>query len=166
MNLELRVIVVLLIFPFFTLQAMADSFPVRKAGLWEIKVGMEGLPETVMKQCTDESTDNEMMQGIGNTPGASCEKPMIKKKGNTVTSVISCRMQNTKLTSESVLKGDFETHYEGTTITRFNPPIAGQAETKSTMSAKWLGACAEGQVPGDMIMPTGQKINIKSAYMK
>jgi hypothetical protein len=29
-----------------------------------------------------------------------------------------------------------------------------------TMSAKWLGPCAAGQRPGDMIMPNGMKINI------
>jgi hypothetical protein len=29
-----------------------------------------------------------------------------------------------------------------------------------TMTAKWLGPCAAGQRPGDMIMPNGMKMNI------
>ncbi|MFZ1970475.1 MAG: hypothetical protein WAU79_25680, partial [Bradyrhizobium sp.] len=32
--------------------------------------------------------------------------------------------------------------------------------TKMTMEGKWLGACAAGQQPGDVIMAGGVKVNI------
>ena len=40
----------------------ADELPVRKAGLWEMKMVRTGspLPEMTMQHCTDETTDKEM----------------------------------------------------------------------------------------------------------
>jgi hypothetical protein len=35
-----------------------------------------------------------------------------------------------------------------------------------TMEAKWVGPCAKGQRPGDVIMPGGIKINVKQMMMK
>ncbi len=32
-------------------------------------------------------------------------------------------------------------------------------EARSTLEAKWLGACKAGQKPGDVIMPGGGKLN-------
>ena len=42
--------------------ARADDLPIRKAGLWELKMARSGsqLPEMAMQHCTDETTDKEM----------------------------------------------------------------------------------------------------------
>ena len=44
------------------LEARAEELPVRKAGLWEMKMVRTGspLPEMTMQHCTDETTDKEM----------------------------------------------------------------------------------------------------------
>jgi hypothetical protein len=31
------------------------------------------------------------------------------------------------------------------------------------IEAKWLGACKPGQIPGDIVMPGGFKLNVKDA---
>ena len=35
-------------------------------------------------------------------------------------------------------------------------------EAPMTLEAKWIGPCREGQRPGDIIMPGGIKLNIRS----
>ena len=42
--------------------ARAVDLPVRKAGLWEMKIVQSGasIPEMTMQHCTDETTDKEM----------------------------------------------------------------------------------------------------------
>ena len=44
------------------LDAFAVEMPIRKAGLWQMKILKTGssMPEMTMQHCTDESTDKEM----------------------------------------------------------------------------------------------------------
>ena len=48
------------------LDARAVEMPVRKAGLWEMKIVRTGsqLPEMTMQHCTDEATDKAMSTGF------------------------------------------------------------------------------------------------------
>ncbi|MGZ5927384.1 MAG: hypothetical protein ACXWLJ_11965, partial [Rhizomicrobium sp.] len=48
------------------LEARAVEAPVRKPGLWEMKIVRTGapLPEMTMQHCTDETTDREMSTGL------------------------------------------------------------------------------------------------------
>jgi len=40
------------------------------------------------------------------------------------------------------------------------PGIAPGAETHMTIAAKWLGPCAAGQKPGDVVMANGMTMNV------
>jgi hypothetical protein len=38
----------------------------------------------------------------------------------------------------------------------------GMKDAKTTMEGKYVGPCRDGLVPGDMVLPNGQKMNIKN----
>src|SRR5882724_10165427 len=63
------------------LDARAVEMPVRKAGLWEMKVVRTGstLPEMTMQHCTDETTDREMNAALSPMSKEVCSKQDIQK---------------------------------------------------------------------------------------
>jgi hypothetical protein len=154
---------VLLAFP---LSILADELPQRKSGLWEMTISMTGQPQvTTIKQCTDEKTNAQMMQmanSMTSQSGAACSKNELKKEGTTYTAMSECKMGETVITSKSVFSGDFNSAYQGTVESKFNPSLMGLTESQTKISAKWLGKCAADQKPGDMIMPNGMKMNINT----
>ena len=58
------------------LEARAVELPVRKAGLWEMKIVRTGspLPEMTMQHCTDETTDKEMSTAFSPMAKEVCSK--------------------------------------------------------------------------------------------
>ena len=40
------------------------------------------------------------------------------------------------------------------------PGLAANGESHMTIAAKWLGPCAAGQKPGDVMMGNGMKMNV------
>ncbi len=69
-------------------------------------------------------------------------------------------------TSHGVVSGDFNSAYsvKVTSKREGGRAIPGMPEggtTNMTIDAKWMGACAADQKPGDMIMAGGRKVNIR-----
>src|SRR6185437_14066939 len=143
--------------------ALAIDMPTRKAGLWEIKMVFEGrssLPEQTMRHCTDPSTDKLMTQNFGGASERDCSKLDVSKSGGTMTIDSICKFGDATTTTHAVVSGDFNSAYTvQTTSTRSGGrPIPGAtpgAETHMNIAAKWVGPCAAGQKPGDVIMSTG-----------
>ncbi|TLS16923.1 MAG: hypothetical protein FDZ72_16855, partial [Betaproteobacteria bacterium] len=73
--------------------------------------------------------------------------------GNKVTIHTVCRMDKTTVTTDGVLIGDFSSGYKSDMTMRYSPPLQGMSETRMTQETRWLGPCAKGQKPGDIIMP-------------
>ena len=61
--------------------AAAEDLPLRKAGLWEMKIVRTGsaLPEMSMQHCTDPSTDKEMNDSVSPLAKQICSKRDIQK---------------------------------------------------------------------------------------
>ena len=61
--------------------AGADELPIRKAGLWEMKVMRAGspMPDMTMQHCTDETTDKEMSTAFSPMSKEVCSKTDIHK---------------------------------------------------------------------------------------
>ena len=144
--------------------ALAQDMPPRKAGLWELKMVLEGgaTPPQTFQHCIDAATDKQM-----NTMGAGmrsdqCSKQDIKRSGNTLTIDSVCNFGAGNQTSRATVTGDFNAAYTvKVNSKRDGPAMPGMpAETNMTMEAKWLGACKADQKPGDMVMGNGMKMNI------
>jgi Protein of unknown function (DUF3617) len=141
----------------FAAPAFAMDLPARKAGLWELKMEFDSrnLPARVMKQCIDPATDKLMNSNFGGAAQEACSKRDIRKSGNTIVIDSVCKFGATLSTSHAVMSGRFDSDYTvDVTSTR-----AGNA-THMKIAAKWLGPCAKGQRPGDVIMSNGMTMNI------
>ena len=140
----------------------ADPLPIRKAGLWEIKMVRTGspIPEMTMQHCTDETTD-KVMNGIASPMAQEmCSKQDIKKTATGYASDTVCNVAGRSITSHSEIVGDFNSAYTVNTASHSEGGAAGARDTTSKIEAKWLGACQPDQKPGDIVMPGGRKMNV------
>jgi hypothetical protein len=142
----------------------AAELPTRKPGLWEVKVVVAGgqLPPMTMQQCTDEATDHQLTARIDNAPAsANCSKRDLEKTATGfVMDSVCTRGASMTVTSHAEITGDFNSAYTMKVSTQHTGAGAAR-DTNITAEAKWLGACAADQKPGDIIMPGGTKMNIK-----
>ena len=144
--------------------AFALDMPPRKAGLWELKMSMEGrsMPMQAFQHCIDAATD-KAMNDLGGGMREQCSKQDMQRAGNTITVDSVCNIGGATTTSRAVVTGDFNSAYtvKMNAKREGGPAVPGMpAETNMTIEAKWLGACKADQKPGDMIMGNGVKMNI------
>lgn len=139
--------------------ASADDLPVRKAGLWEMKLVTSGspVPEMTMQHCTNETVDKEMSNNVSPMAKQICAKQEIKKTATGYVSDSECSVAGVSTTSHAEITGDFNSAYTVKTTSHAQGGVAGTAgrDSTTTLQAKWLGACKPDQKPGDIVMPGG-----------
>lgn len=142
--------------------ARAVELPVRKAGLWEMKMVRTGgsAPDMTMQHCTDASTDKQMSTSF--SPGKeTCQKQDIQKTSTGYVSDSVCSVAGMTITSHAEITGDFNSAYTVKSTSRTEGGPSGvPRDGTTTIEAKWLGACKADQKPGDIVMPGGMKMNI------
>jgi hypothetical protein len=146
--------------------ARAVEIPVRKAGLWELKMVRAGspLPEMTMQHCTDETTDKAMTAAASPMSKEVCSKNDIQKTATGYVTDSVCSVAGMSMTSHSEITGDFNAAYTVKTTSHSERGPAGTPrDSTMTIEAKWLGACKPDQKPGDIVMPGGFKMNVKDA---
>jgi hypothetical protein len=147
--------------------ARADDLPVRKAGLWEIKMVRTGsqLPEMTMQHCTDATIDKEMNNMVSPMAKQICSKQDIHKTASGYATDSVCSVAGVSIASHSDINGDFNSAYTVTTTSHSDLGSKGAPrDTVTKIEAKWLGACKPDQKPGDIVMPGGGfKLNVKDA---
>ena len=146
------------------LDARAVEMPIRKAGLWEMKVVRTGsaTPEMTMQHCTDESTDKEMSSTFSPMAKDMCSKQDIQKTATGYVSDSVCGIAGMSITSHAEIIGDFNSGYTVKSTSHSERGPAGvPRDSTTTIEAKWLGACKPDQKAGDIVMPGGVKMNVK-----
>jgi hypothetical protein len=144
--------------------ARAVEMPIRKAGLWEMKVLRAGssMPDMAMQHCTDETTDKEMSSSFSPMSKEMCSKNDIQKTATGYVTDSVCNVAGMSMTAHSEITGDFNSAYTvKSTSHSERGPAGAPRDTTTTIEAKWLGACKSDQKPGDIVMPGGIKMNIK-----
>jgi hypothetical protein len=144
--------------------ASAVELPVRKAGLWEMKVLRAGSPspEMTMQQCTDQTTDKDMSTAMSPIGKEMCSKQDIQKTATGYVTDSVCGIAGVSITSRAEITGDFNSAYTVKSTSHSERAPAGvPRDSTTTIEAKWLSACKPDQKPGDIMMPGGMKINIK-----
>jgi NaMN:DMB phosphoribosyltransferase len=142
--------------------AAALDLPPRKPGLWDIRMAMEGrsLPAMNAQHCIDAETDKLLnVTGAEMTRGM-CSRQDVQKVGDTYVIDAVCKFGPANTTTKSVVTGSFDSAY---TVKVSSSSEGGPAPGKSemTIEARWAGPCQSGQKPGDIIMPTGMKMNVR-----
>ena len=142
--------------------AAAVELPVRKAGLWEMKVVRAGspVPDMTMQHCTDESTDKEMSSAFSPMGKEMCSKQDIQKTATGYVSDSVCSVAGMTVTSHAEITGDFNSAYTVKSTSHSERSGGQTRDSTTTVEAKWLGACKADQKPGDIVMPGGMKMNI------
>ncbi len=146
--------------------AQAVELPVRKAGLWEMKMVRSGsqVPEMTMQHCTDETVDKDMSNSVSPLAKQICSKQDVQKTATGYVSDSVCSVAGVTTTSHAEITGDFNSAYTIKTTARAEGGIAGAGhDATTTIEAKWLGPCKPDQKPGDIVMPGGFKLNVKDA---
>ena len=144
--------------------AGAVDLPVRKAGLWEMKVLHTGspVPDMTMQHCTDETTDKEMSTSFSPVDKDACSKQDIVKTAAGYVTDSVCGIAGMSIKSHAEITGDFNSAYTVKSTSHSEGGRAGAGrDSTTTIQAKWLGACKADQKPGDILMPGGMKMNVK-----
>ena len=144
--------------------AGAVELPVRKAGLWEMKVVRAGspVPDMTMQHCTDETTDKMMSDTVSPMGKETCSKQDIQKTATGYVSDSVCGVAGMSITSHAEITGDFNSGYTVKSTSHSERGPAGvPRDSTTTIEAKWLGACKPDQKAGDIMMPGGMKMNVK-----
>lgn len=144
--------------------ANAVDLPVRKAGLWEMKVQRTGsaVPDMTMQHCTDETTDKEMSSSFSPMAKEMCSRQDVQKTATGYVSDSVCGVAGMSITSHAEITGDFNSAYTvKSTAHSERGPTGAPRDSTTTIEAKWLGACKPDQKAGDIMMPGGMKMNIK-----
>ena len=143
--------------------AAAVELPVRKAGLWEIKIKLTGgaAPTAMMRHCTDESTDRQMVTMFNPLAPPPCSKSETQKQDSGFAVDSTCRIDNKTITLHSDVTGDFSTSYSVITETKTQEPDSEPSVSSMTLEGRYVGACKWGQKPGDVVMAGGLKVNVK-----
>ena len=142
--------------------AQAVDLPVRKAGLWEMKVLRTGspVPDMTMQHCTDATTDKQMSTSFSPSKDI-CSKQDIQKTATGYVSDSICGVAGMTITSHAEITGDFNSAYTvKSTSHSERGPSSVPRDSTTMIEAKWLGACKPDQKPGDIMMPGGMKMNI------
>src|SRR5215475_5360402 len=133
--------------------ALADELPTRKPGLWEVRtgVGNPNAPAITIQQCIDPETDPLMLSIAGPFAKEACSKQSVQKSADVITIDSACTFAGKAVTAHAVVTGSFDSAYTMTVTSQ--SADASDAKVTMTIGAKWLGACAAGQRPGDMVLP-------------
>jgi hypothetical protein len=147
--------------------AGAVDLPTRKAGLWELTMNFHNtrLPHQTMRQCTDADSDRLMNLNFAGSNEQACSKKDIVPNGTGYVVDSICNFGGVTTTSHAVVTGSFDSAYSvDVNSTREGGPAmpgaAVGAASHMTIAAKWLGPCAAGEKPGDVIMSNGMKMNV------
>src|SRR5262249_18404024 len=83
--------------------ALAEELPVRKAGLWELKMVRTGgaMPDMTMQHCTDPTTDKEMNNAVGPAAQQVCSKKDIRKTATGYVSDSVCTVAGVSMTTHA-----------------------------------------------------------------
>jgi len=142
----------------------AQEFPKLKAGLWEMTTSSSRAPDAKSKStlCLDASVQQEMIKMSSGMMAGLCSKSELKMSGNKFIGEAVCNLGGSTMKSKSVMTMNSDTSYRTEAEATFDPPLGGQATSKSVIEARHIGACKPGQQPGDLNTPTGQTINIRN----
>jgi uncharacterized protein DUF3617 len=139
-----------------TVPAFAGDLPARKAGLWQVDTTVIGHTVS-MKQCIDAKTDQVMQSRFASLPQQNCSKHDVQKATDKIAIDSVCSIAGRTTTGHIVITGSFDSAY---TMVMTSEVKGIPTPRHVTMAAKWLGPCAAGQKPGDMVLPNGKTVNI------
>jgi hypothetical protein len=134
--------------------ALADDWPTRKAGLWDMRVTssmgnqLDGL---VLRHCIDASIasiDRLIPLYAGSLADPACPKPDVHRSGNSITVDAICNFGGKDQTRHDVVSGSLDTAYTQTVTWQGDGQPGGSVTYMYVF--KWLGPCPADWKPGNI----------------
>jgi hypothetical protein len=159
-------------------EASAVDLPIRKPGLWEMKVAgsrvviawrgqrdidrskLPSLSEMTILHCTDESTDKEMHSDAWLMRGGACSRQDVQKTPAGYVTDSVCDVGGVSVASHSEITGDLNSAYTVKSTSHSEGHAPNVRDSTTTVEAKWLGDCKSDQKSGDIEIPGAFKINV------
>lgn len=141
------------------------ELPQRRPGHWEITMSTgtgAAASEVKLQACTDAASERAMMAMGAGMMGQSCQRNEVRRDGEGYVIDADCQMGPMRVVSLTRITGDFQSAYQTRTEgTVSGMPGAGNQRTLTVQNARFVSTtCQGGLVPGDMLMPGGQKVNV------
>jgi hypothetical protein len=145
--------------------ALAQDYPKLKPGLWEMEraAASSANQPNRMTMCLDDSVQKEMFDMGSGAMQGMCSKHDFKLSGNRGTGDFVCDIGGSRMRSKSTMVLSGNTGYRTEIHTTYDPPFMGQNESTTVLTARYVGACKQGQRPGDIVLPNGQTLNMRDA---
>ena len=139
--------------------------PKRKPGLWKQVMTIQdiGASQTA-SLCLDKDTDAKLswwaQQGVR---GGCAKNDVARQPDGSWSFASSCELVGgIQMTTEGTATGDFQNAYTVTArTTTTGAPMEQMNGTRTTViEASWVGECPAGMKPGEMELPTGQRVDM------
>jgi hypothetical protein len=144
--------------------AAAQDYPTLKTGQWEMTVAQARQGASPMRStlCIDDSVQKQMAGMSAGMNKDMCPKLDVRRDGARYVTDAECKLGESKLKSRAVMTMLGETGYKTEITSTYDPPFMGMKDAQTTVEGKYVGACRNGLVPGDIVTPSGQKFNVKN----
>ena len=139
--------------------ALAQSPPKRAPGLWETMT-VTNAGRSGAKECIDERTDRLVLQL---TSVLTCKNTDFKRTADGFQAGAVCAAGGLSVDNRVTVTGDFETWARAEAVTTMVDTGGGAATNRSFSTAietRRLGDCEPGQIPGDLILPSGKTVHV------
>jgi hypothetical protein len=138
------------------------EFPTLKSGQWEMTTaGAAGSTPRKTTICLDASTQKAMLDLGAGMQKEMCTRTDMRRDGSKFITDAECRFGESAVKLHSVMTMIGDSAYRTESSATFDPPINKDLrESKTVIDGKYTGACRDGLQPGDVVTPTGQKINL------
>ncbi len=160
-----------LAFPFMCVAtapaALAQDYPKLKSGQWEMtltqqKAAAGSAAPSKTTLCMDDALQKEMTGMGAGVSRELCTKNEIRREGSRYVGLSECNIGGSRVVSRTVMTLTGDTGYRTEIDSTYDPPMMGTKSEKTLLEGKYVGACRDGLVPGDVVAPGGQKFNVKS----
>lgn len=139
--------------------------PVRKPGLWKQTMLIE--PGDLMQTatlCLDKTAEAQLSWWSNAGLRASCSENDVRRRadGSWAFQSVCGVAEGVKTTTVGSATGDFQSRYQTRSeVTTTNAPVAALSGTRTVViDGEWLGPCPAGMNPGDLELPSGQRVNL------
>ena len=130
----------------FAQAASAQSIPMRRPGLWDMNMAMQGMAGMTMnmKQCTtfdSEKANSAFASNPNNRGGGNshCAPVNISRTPGGMSFNVVCKSGGSTVETKGVVNGDFQGRYHMETFTHISPGSGKDAH--AVIDAKWVGPC-------------------------
>lgn len=147
--------------------SQAQSLPLRKAGLWELRTSMDqgnGPRKSSLKICIDGEMEQQTVLASIREHQENCSRYEIKTLDNGIVVEGECVFNNARVNSRTEMSGDFKTAFTvkiDTTTVRQGASQSMSVRRQITQSGTYLGTSCNDLKPGEAVGEDGNKVYVQ-----